>query len=264
MNSMALRSSLNGILPINPKAPSVIIGGMPKSGTTAIAKLLASLAGLSASSDPMYQIDVGVGKGPRNALYRGDITLAEVWKRYRQCFNGELVKDPNFPFFIDELFALFPTTKQVFIVRDPRDNIRSILDRLSLNGQTQEIDHAYQSVTGTWRNVLEGYKPTLPGTGHLEKMAWRWRVCTENYLAQKNNMTLIQYEAFRQNKKSEIESLAHQLGLECKHDISGLIDVQYQPKGKHISDWESYFGPDSLNSINEIVGPYLGVFGYEH
>lgn len=263
MKGASIRSVLNSVSPLKPRSPQVIVSGMPKSGTTAIAQLLADSTGLRASSDPMYQIDVGIGKAPRNALYNGTLSLANFWKKYQHFFNGELVKDPNFPFFIDDLLSLFPTARQVFIVRDPRDNIRSILDRLGLSGTTSEADESYQKVTGTWKNVLEGKKPELPGEGYLERMAWRWRVSTENYLKNKDVMTLIQYEVFRQNKKAEIEHLAQQLGLDSKNDISSKVDVQYQPKGKQVTNWESYFGKASLEKINHIVGPHLEAFGYE-
>lgn len=263
MIDASLRSVLNSVFPLIPQAPQIIVSGMPKSGTTAIAQLLAYSAGLTVSSDPVYQIDVNIGRAPRNALYDGTLTMARFWKKYQHFFKGELVKDPNFPFFIDDLLSMFPMAKQVYIVRDPRDNLRSILDRLSLNGKVSEEDEAYQKISGSWRNVLDGRKPELPGNGILEKMAWRWRVSTENYIKNQDVITLIQYEVFRKNKKAEIENLAQQLGLKGKNNISNKVDVQYQPKGKEVTDWEAYFGKTALEKINHIVGPCLSGFGYE-
>lgn len=263
MNRAQIRSILNAISPFKASTPMVIVGGMPKSGTTAIARLLASATGLSASSDPFYQIDVGVGGAARRSLYSGDMHLEAFWKRYQQFFKGEVVKDPNFPFFLEDLLAMFPPSKQVFIVRDPRDNIRSILDRLGLNGKTQPGDDAYKAVSGTWRNVLEGRMPELAGDDFIEKMAWRWRVCAENYLEHQSRCTLIRYEDFKKDKKAGIEDLVRQLGFNCEHDISNKVDVQYQPKGKQVTDWDSYFGSEALQRIDTIVRPHLEVFGYD-
>jgi hypothetical protein len=186
-----------------------------------------------------------------------------VWQSHRAIFAGQLVKDPNFPFLLDELVAMFPLARFVFIVRDPRDNIRSVLDRLKLPGQGAVDPMLIANLTPGWRSVICGENPLMPGVNHIEKMAWRWRLAVEKYREHAGNITLVRYEDFIMNKRPYIEQLARSLGHEVVSDISELVDVQYQPKGKSHRDWRVFFSEENLARINSIVEPYLSEFGYD-
>jgi hypothetical protein len=257
-----LKRLLNRTVPLASGKGKVIVAGMPKSGTTAIAKLLAEAAQVKVCSDPFYQLDIK-GVVYRDQLFRGDLTLGSLWKEFRDVFRGEVIKDPNFPLFLGELVRLFPDAKIVFIVRDPRDNIRSILSRLKIPGDSALVKEGVESLSGAWGNVLNGRSPDMPGEDYLEKMAWRWRVSAEHYLENQDNVRLIRYEDFRANKKTEIEALAKELGYTKLADISSLVDVQFQPKGARSGSVEAFFGEQSLERIEQIVAPLMSEFGYE-
>ena len=49
-------------------------------------------------------------------------------------FSSEIIKEPHLSIFYDELKIEYPNSKFVMIIRNPFDNIRSILDRLNVEG----------------------------------------------------------------------------------------------------------------------------------
>ncbi|WP_417566824.1 sulfotransferase family protein [Marinobacter sp.] len=257
-----LRSRLVGVMPMPSGKGKVIVAGMPKSGTTAIASLLAKAANVEVCSDPFHQLD-SKGVSFREALFSGALPLESLWRQHRSVFGGTVLKDPNFPLFLGELKQLLPEAQFVFIVREPRDNIRSILSRLNIPGNPADGNPLLGNVTGTWSRVLNGTAPDMPGSDYLEKMAWRWRISAERYLENQEGVHLIRYEDFRKDKQGRIEKLAGKLGFDCLKDISPYVDVQFQPKGKMPSNLEGFFGKENLKRIDEIVLPVLKRFGYE-
>jgi hypothetical protein len=262
MTVNTIRQAINSLYPLGSGQGKVIVAGMPKSGTTAIAALLAASVGEKVCSDPFYRLDKQ-GVRYREKLFSGDYSLASLWRANRHVFKGEVVKDPNFPFFIADFNEFFPAAKQVFIVRSPFDNIRSILNRLELPANPAEGEKRMADFTrGGWFHVLNGVSPALPGNNYLERMAWRWRVSAEHYLRERESVRLIRYEDFRSDKVGEIKKLATDLGLKPNRDISELVDVQYQPKGRSSGSYEEFFDREHLDMIGNIVEPLLEPFGY--
>lgn len=240
----------------------IIVAGMPKSGTTAIARLLGAAIQQRVCSDPFYQLDV-LNIPFREQLFSGALDIGSLWRRYPAVFDGPVIKDPNFPLFLPQLKRSFRKARFVFIVRDPRDNLRSILNRVQLPGDPTLVPAELPGVAGAWRNVLMGRFPEVPGTDYLEHMAWRWRKSVEGYRERAAEIVLIRYEDFRADKYRAIEALSAQLGHAVKADISPLLDVQFQPRGKTDTDPLAFFGRDGLQRIETIVGPFLEEFGYE-
>lgn len=257
-----LKSRVMGVMPLSSGKGKVIVAGMPKSGTTAIASLLAEAAGVEVCSDPFHQLD-SKGVSFREALFSGVLPLEDLWRQHRGVFNGAVIKDPNFPLFLGELKSLLPDAQFVFIVREPRENIRSILSRLNMPGDPVDGNQVLGNVKGTWGRVLNGTSPEMPGSDYLEKMAWRWRISAERYFENQEGVHLIRYEDFRKDKRAQIEQLAGELGYEGLMDISSLVDIQFQPKGKRPSNLEDFFGKENLERIDAIVSPVLKRFGYE-
>ena len=64
----------------------IIVSGMPKSGTTAIAMLMGAAAGLRVNSDPFNRMDEA-GIQFRDALYSRSLGLAELLNSYGQVFG---------------------------------------------------------------------------------------------------------------------------------------------------------------------------------
>lgn len=258
-----MKRLFNHFRPHSKEECKVIVAGMPKSGTTAIAKLLGDAIGKPVCSDPFFQLDQKVGRGYRDKLFDGTVSLSYLWNKYSGVFEGTVVKDPNFPLFLKELMDMFPEAHKVFIVRDPRDNIISILNRLEIDGKCEWSGKLEDSLSGAWKLLLAGRTPAMPGDDHLERMAWRWRRSAEEYLKFRDSIQLIRYEDFNADKQYEIHRLARACGFSSLTDISSKVDVQFQPKGKKFDDWSEFFGQENLDRINTIIGPLLTEFGYE-
>jgi len=240
----------------------VIVAGMPKSGTTAIVELLGAATGKVICSDPFHQLDKRKVSF-REKLYEGDLSLRDLWVRNRRVFSGVFIKDPNFPFLLAEIRNIFPDAKQVFIIRDPRDNIRSILNRLKLPGNPKHgsLDLIRNNIA--WTNLLTGRYPNVPGNSYIEILSWRWKLAAEAFLKYHKYGIVIRYEDFNKNKSTSIFQLASQLGYSNLQSIEHLVDIQYQPKGDKTIPIDVFFDEASLKSIDNITGPVMKKFGYE-
>jgi hypothetical protein len=240
----------------------IIITGMQKSGTTAIAKLLGSSINQEACSDPFYRLFEKKGVDPRPDLYSGSISLKALWKKQQHFFTGSIIKDPDFVLMLPEVRALFPKAKIVFVIRDPRETIRSILNRLDLPGNPTNTDLKLQNIPAAWRDYISGENPDIPGSNYIEILARRWVMTAEAYLQNQEHCIAIKYENFKTNKIASIHELANQLGYKDFHSIDQLIDIQYQPKGNTDMSWVDFFGQEQLATIHEITKPMLEQLDY--
>ena len=249
-------------VPLSNGKGKVLVCGMPKSGTTAIAQLLGAACELSVCSDPFYMLDKE-GIEFRNQLFTSQITLEVLWRTYRSIFKGQLIKDPNFPLLMDQLVGFLPNARYVFLVRDPRQNIRSVLNRLNLPGDPSTVDLNNMLLPSTWRNLLIGVDPFMPGENYVERLAWRWVFSTEKLRCYREKGVWVRYEDFKANRQKVIESIAGQLNLKVRRDIADKVDIQFQPAGNSHVKIDNFFSPRALRSINEIVQKQALAIGYE-
>ena len=256
------RCLLNIFKPLRSGKKNVIVTGMQKSGTTAIAKLLGFATDEVVCSDPFYRLFRRNGFDPRPDLYSGDITLKQLWKKQQHFFPGTIIKDPDFVFLLPQIRAMFPKAKIVFIIRDPRDTIRSILNRLALPGNPAEKALNLDDIPVAWRDYIVGKSPSITGKNYIEILAKRWLMTTAVYFENEGHCLQIKYEEFYADKSEAIRKLAGKLGYESLHDIGHLVDVQYQPRGNPGVDWGDFFGHESLGAIEEITRPMLERLGY--
>jgi len=240
--------------------PRIVVTGMPKSGTTAIAMLAGAAAGLKVNSDPFNRLDQA-GVDFRDALYGGQLTLRELVRRHSRCFAGGLLKDPNF-IYLPEVFEVFAGAGLVFTVRDPRDNIRSLLNRLRLPGRLDATTATGAGISATWRRVLEGRTPDVPGTNYIERLAHRWALAVRNYLDGQQRLQLIRYEEFMQGKVAAVEATLAAIGIPGGQPIEHLLERDFQPRGQRGVDPREFFGAVELESIERICGPEMARLGY--
>lgn len=244
-----------------PPRPGVFISGMPKSGTTAILRLMGLASGATTLNDPFYKLDLQKVDF-RDALFEGQLPLSSLMRRYPRIFRGELVKDPNLIFFYEDLAATYPEAGWVYTVRDPRDNIRSILNRLHLPGRVDAITPLLDDVQGAWKRVLDGRSPTLGGRDPFERMAKRWVRMAEEVDRAGDRVEVSRYEDFMQGKEAQIATLCRAVGLDPVHDIAEHVDTQFQPKGDRRAVWSEFYGPEELATIDRVRAPWLEKFGY--
>jgi len=244
---------------INP-VPIFVIGNQ-KSGTSAIAVLLAELTRLSLSMD--LEREYLSRSQSYIRMKRGELSFETFLARNRLSFSRDIVKEANLTIFFNELAEHFPASRFVYVLRDPRDNIRSILDRLNLRGDLWQLgqDH-YRKLTRGWDTVLDGTWLGLRGENYIEMLARRWNFMVDVYLKNRERIFLVRYEEFVRDKVGVIELLAQRLGLVEANGISDKVDVQFQPKGNAGVSWRHFFGVENLLRIEEICGERMKTVEY--
>jgi hypothetical protein len=246
-------------LTARPNPTPVFVLGHQKSGTSAIAALLARLTGRSVTIDLRNE-----DRRPTYAgLAAGQISFERFLRRNRLDFSREIVKEPNLTFFYPQLAERFPAARFVMVVRDPRSNSKSILDRLGLPGDLAELPAArVASLRRGWQLAFDRSWLGLPAGNYVDLLAARWNRCADVYLEQPTSFHLVRYEDFRAAKLETLEGLAGELGLACEHDIQPLLDRPFQPPGDRTTSVESFFGADNLERIESGCAERMGPLGY--
>lgn len=241
-------------------APVFVLGNQ-KSGTTAIAALLAECIAETFISDVLYR-----NKLQLKDLLDGEPSVAALVGSHPESFRATVVKDNDFTFLYPSLARAFPEASFVFIVRDPRQNIRSVLNRLKLPG---DLDLLSAEQYGHLRKKLPGWHAILTGssfgssTGHyIDVLADRWVRANQVYLSAGDRMTLVRHEDFDAAKRSVIERLATELGFPVVNDISESQDRQYQPRGDRSITPGDFFGQENLERVERRCATLMPSFGY--
>ena len=240
---------------VNPEP--VIVLGNQKAGTSAIAHLLADCCDLSKTVDIPELWPPAIVR-----ILKGQDSLAALAGRHPRRFSRDLIKEPHLTFVVPQVTELWPRARCVFVVRDPRANIRSILNRLRIPGDLTDFDVDDFDMPEAWKPIFD---PEVWGTDqrhYIGVLADRWRQAALVYLRQRERMVLVRYEDFIAAKVQVIESLAGELGLTAVKDISSSVDIQYQPQGDHSESLQRFFGSDHIRLIDEICREEMHPFGY--
>lgn len=222
----------------------VLVLGNQKTGSTAIAQLLGVWGNLRAVTDvPPLQ-------SPNTNLPNETAAVERFIQHARYYFRHDLVKENALTPATDALLKLLPQARPVFVVRHPVHNVRSILDRLGLSGAPRSLQRLDLSVNG-WRPIVENRHFEGQANDHITSLAQRWSDTTTLYLLHRDRLTLVRYEDFMADKQGCIRRLAERLDVPEKNDIQPLLDVSFQPRGKHRSvPPESFFPAKALAIIN--------------
>jgi hypothetical protein len=230
----------------------IFILGHAKSGTTAIASLLSKATGQPVTIDPLFRIDPDGDL--QQQLFSQELHLDELVQAYKFYFSTPINKDPKLTFFYDELCQCFPLAKFIFVIRDPRDNIRSFLNRRGIPGNLDKLPED--------KHQWIGNLPPIAGKNYIEKLANRWNLAADTYLNHQDKFTLSRYEDFARDKVGTIHSLAKEVGLIPSHDISDYVNLEYQPSGDRQVSWSEFFKTENLNLIETICSQRMNFFGY--
>ncbi len=238
--------------------PILVIGNQ-KSGTTVIAALLSDMTGLPVTLDLSKEID----NPTYHRVLRNEIPFSEFIRNNKLDFSREIIKEPNMTLLYRKLTQYFPRSKIVFIIRDPRDNIRSILNRLNIPGNLPNLVKSHRvEITKAWDLIIDLRWLGLQGDNYIEMLTHRWNLISDVYLNNQEKLILSRYEDFLKDKAGEISRLVKRLGLAQVNDISDKVDIQFQPPGNRNIDWLEFFGEDNLTRIEGICGVRLKMFDY--
>jgi len=158
-------------------------------------------------------------------------------------------------FLVGDLIDNFPKSNYILIVRDPRSNIRSILDRYMIPGNLQENPEIIKnlSLRRGWKEVFDGSLMKTVEMHYIDLLAERWRIAaTIPHRYSDIDIPIIRYEDFVKEKVKTISKLAQGLGMEGYADIKNYTDRQFQPKGKRRNmSWIEFYGKENIRRIEK-------------
>ena len=243
-------------------AVEVVVLGHQKSGTTAIAALLARMAGKGYSNDPLYRVDWGGGSAAE-AVMANPESLTDLVRSRRRMFCRPFLKDPDLSFIIPACRRTFDRARFVFVVRDPRDTVRSIADRLGLTARDLLCPaDASKLPNRHWSLILAGCLPEVRGNSIAEAIAMRWRIAVRHFYDNSDGIVLLRYEDFLADRIGSLARCLGDLGIKQRQDITPWLETRYQPKGDASMGLQDRLGNECVRFIEEICSVELHKMGY--
>ena len=252
---------------VNPDA--VLVFGCPKSGTSAVAHLLADAGALKATVDiPTFW------QTPAADVLEGRISIDTLLSQHKAYFSRDLIKEPGLTAIMDTLVSRLEAKKVVFVVRDPVTTVRSILQRRGVPGHLTALTSAQRLQlskrnwhwTYDWPYKCEPHEPAwLSGRHYVEGLAMLWQSSVDALVrtqGQGASPVVIRYEDFIEGKQAVIHQTLEALGVEVKVDISSALDRQFQPAGDHSKPVQDFFGPDNFDRIIDATHAGREMFNY--
>lgn len=242
-----------------PNEEAILVLGNPKTGTTAIAALLAAYGDLSVTLDfwPRLRRPATLA-----AVHEERMSFERFVQRFAAEFARDVVKDPHLTFLYPELGRRFPRARYVMVMRDPRDTIRSILNRVGVPGDRPDIGpDEYHGMRPLWEATIRSPWLDVGDGNYVERLAGRWSRAARIYLDHADAMTLIRFEEFIADKMGAITDLADRLGVEQAGRIEHKLDTRYQPPGDRSVGWREFFGPN-LDRLERRCAAEAGALGY--
>ena len=236
----------------------IFILGTQKSGTSAIAALLGMRADVSSAIDLPREI-----RRPTSHLVHNDrVGFRSFLHRNAVDFSRVIIKEPNLTFLVDHLLDRWPDARLAFVIRDPVQTVRSVLDRLQLPGDQLELSpEQRRSIPPAWRIVMDNHWLGIHDASYIDQLAGRWRVAAGIAADLGDRAEIVRYEEFLQDKSGLIDRLALKLGLHCRVDITASLDQAFQPKGRHRRDPKAFF-KGNLERILHLTAEHRERFGY--
>lgn len=241
---------LNNLLS-EPNRDAIFVFGMQKAGTSAIAGLLAESTGLSVTIDTEYLWDPYMTK-----LMEGELSLEDHITSKSHPFSKDIIKEPEATYIIDKVDECFELDKYVYVIRNPYQNIRSILNRLNLPGNKSKVN--LSSIPTAWKRLFPSN-----GNDYIKDLAKLWvKAYNNKEYIESESCVLVKYEDFVEDKETFIEELGNDLDLNSENDISHIVDHQFQPKGNSKCDLHDFFGEKNYKIISGICGSLMRRFDY--
>jgi hypothetical protein len=241
------------------EAPIIVLGNQ-KSGTSAIAHLLADYGGLSKTIDipPLWGYE-----GLR--IMQGRRRFSSVVEQNPYYFSTEVIKEPMMTFFVGQVVEEFAEAQYVFIVRDPRDNIRSLLNSRDLPGDRESLSKSETKHLDSGRVLLNPGAWGISSDNYIELLAKRWVLAVQGIDKLRElgkSPSIVRYEDFMEGKIECIRKISASLSVEKKNSISGKVDVSYQPRGNRNVYWGEFYGEYNLSKINKVCHLEMEQIGY--
>lgn len=192
---------------------TIVICGCERSGTTAVASLLAAGTGKQLLDDPPEAWHL---------IPKVKMILEEPDALCQFLKPDTIVKVPGFAAVIEEVNSFTPHVQFVVVIRDPRDVVSSMLERLS--------DRPGPLFLWTeWLNVQ--------ASGLVDRLAGRWCKYIEMASASSHkcgNVTFINYEDFVKDKILVLRELAELFGNSFHNGlVKDQLEFQFRKEKNH-------------------------------
>jgi hypothetical protein len=284
---------------INPENIVWILGS-PRTGSTWLSEILGELDGHALWKEPFF----GVVLNLRNNLaHRGYLDSKQflLGEPYRDVWLGSMrrlfldvgqvkfpniapkhhliIKEPNGSISAPLIMEAFPESKLVFLVRDSRDVVASLLDAAK-KGSWYGYDKFEASVADA---VLRNGGPDSPENGSQDEFVER---LARNYVSNVSAVReayarhaegakiLVRYEDLRENPREWVSRICDSLSIEVdeeqltqaveKHAWEN-IPREKRGQGKFhrkasAGGWKEDLTPEEARKVEEITGPLLKEF----
>lgn len=243
------RKIKNVIYKPNPNA--ILLFGLNKSGTSATINLIAHSANISILDDFPYKL------GDWDDVVYGKENFIKYLNKHGYAFSKDLIRFPMNQQAIDFASSYFLMNKYIVTIRNPIDNIKSILSRLKLPGDLESLDVSKLNYHSNWIKMLNR-KPH-----YIDSLIDCWNEAYSiNEIINCPNAVIFKYEDFIDDKETYISQKVHELDLKPKNSIKEFVNVQYQPKGTGQNNLE-FFGERNLSKIVNQTKPIAKNFGYD-
>ncbi|MGD8751619.1 MAG: sulfotransferase [Anaerolineales bacterium] len=239
------------------KTDSIFIYGNQKSGTSIIAASLARYGALSLTLDiNNFTVE------EQDNLHTGELKFYQFIEKHKFEFSSNIIKEPALTFIYDKVIYDFPHSRSIFIVRDPRDTIRSILNRVGRSGNKNILEN-FEELPLAWQRIIDNRWLGIESDHYIESLSARWNLAVDIYSKNSSRMLLIKYEDFLDDKILMIKSIANQLNIQQKNSISNFVDKQFQPRGDRTIKVREFFGFENLKIIENTCHKQMCELGYK-
>ena len=228
-----------------PNKDALWVFGVQKSGTSAIAGLLAHRANKTVTLDTPY-----LWEPYYSEIISGNLSLKHHVIKNPFPFSKDIIKEPAASVMIGHIEKIFNLPQYLFIYREPHDVIRSILNRLDLPGNKKNVN--FHSIDANWQIHFKSH-----GKNYINDLIELWiNVYSQKEYINNPNCILVTYKDFVQDKQKFIDGLCKKLNYKPVKDIAHLLDHNFQPKGNSNVNLKSFFGEENYNNIENKTKAY--------
>jgi hypothetical protein len=232
----------------------VFVVGNHRSGTALFAAMLASTCRRTFSAIR--------GERSRPTVRRIFLGVEEIESLVAgepRLLAGDIVEASEVALIAEHLGARFPEARFCHLVRDPRRQIRSVLQSLGLSGRDCDWRHLHHLSDG-WRLLLEGKAFGLDGGNYVEVLARHWNLVADVHLRTQDRSILVRYERFIASMGEEVARGASALGLGGQPVSLPAAERPVLPVRRRLS-LRDFFGPN-LALIDSLCDARMQALGY--
>ena len=234
----------------HPNPDAILLFGMDRSGLTVAFNLIASRAGLTFPDDFTSHL-----RGWENVL-KGNYDFFDYLKKNSYAFSKAIIRFEMDSESVKFARSFFKMEKYIITIRNPIDNIKSILLRLKIPGNLESLDVNSLNFHREWMNMF------TKSENYIESLIVSWKeLYDQPELINSHQSIIFKYEDFLKDRESYVTSKVIELGLKPVKSIDRLINIRYQPIGNQISNLE-FFGNKNLERIYSATYDIAEKFGY--